>query len=247
MNLVAAQLARRAADAAESARARATAVRGRRAGPDHADRLAVTGRQRPGRPQRHLGPARATRTGSPAEAWSRAARTSCSSRPSSTPSTPRPPSSRSRALFDELGYRVPVMISGTITDASGRTLSGQTVEAFWASVRHARPLSVGLNCALGAKQLRPYLQELSGIADVFVSGLSQRGPAQRVRRLRRGAAGDRGHPVPAHGHRVAQLRGRLLRHDARPYPGHRGRGRRPHPAQRARRCRGTPACRAWSR
>ncbi len=78
-------------------------------------------------------------------------------------------------LFDELGFRVPVMISGTITDASGRTLSGQTVEAFWASVRHARPLSVGLNCALGAKQLRPYLQELSGIADVFVSGYPNAG------------------------------------------------------------------------
>ena len=78
-------------------------------------------------------------------------------------------------LFDELGFRVPVMISGTITDASGRTLSGQTVEAFWASVRHARPLSIGLNCALGAKQLRPYLQELSGIADVFVSGYPNAG------------------------------------------------------------------------
>ncbi|MCY7419701.1 MAG: homocysteine S-methyltransferase family protein, partial [Chloroflexi bacterium] len=78
-------------------------------------------------------------------------------------------------LFEELGYRLPVMISGTITDASGRTLSGQTVEAFWASVRHARPLSIGLNCALGAKQLRPYLQELSGIADVFVSGYPNAG------------------------------------------------------------------------
>ena len=72
-------------------------------------------------------------------------------------------------LFDELGWRVPVMISGTITDASGRTLSGQTVAAFWNSVRHARPLSVGLNCALGARLLRPYIQELSRIADVPIS------------------------------------------------------------------------------
>src|SRR5690606_5412502 len=78
-------------------------------------------------------------------------------------------------LFEELGFRLPVMISGTITDASGRTLSGQTVSAFWDSVRHARPLSVGLNCALGAKQLRPYLQELSGIADTFVSGYPNAG------------------------------------------------------------------------
>ena len=78
-------------------------------------------------------------------------------------------------LFDELGFRVPVVISGTITDASGRTLSGQTVSAFWDSVRHARPFAVGLNCALGAKQLRPYLQELSGLADTFVSGYPNAG------------------------------------------------------------------------
>ncbi len=72
-------------------------------------------------------------------------------------------------LFEDLGRRLPVMISGTITDASGRTLSGQTTEAFWNSVRHANPLSVGLNCALGAEELRPYLEELSTKADTFVS------------------------------------------------------------------------------
>ncbi|GHC20098.1 methionine synthase [Kushneria pakistanensis] len=72
-------------------------------------------------------------------------------------------------LFEALGYRVPIMISGTITDASGRTLSGQTTEAFWNSVRHARPISVGLNCALGAEDLRPYLEELSRRANTFVS------------------------------------------------------------------------------
>ncbi|AYF35115.1 methionine synthase [Vreelandella sp. 21] len=72
-------------------------------------------------------------------------------------------------LFDDLNTRLPVMISGTITDASGRTLSGQTTEAFWNSVRHAQPLSVGLNCALGAEELRPYIEELSTKADTFVS------------------------------------------------------------------------------
>ncbi|HEX7046823.1 MAG TPA: methionine synthase [Gammaproteobacteria bacterium] len=72
-------------------------------------------------------------------------------------------------VFIARGKRVPVMISATITDASGRTLSGQTVEAFWNSVRHVRPLSVGLNCALGAEQLRPYVEELSRIADCHVS------------------------------------------------------------------------------
>ncbi|MFU8817321.1 MAG: methionine synthase [Pseudomonadales bacterium] len=73
------------------------------------------------------------------------------------------------ALSTELGYRVPLMISGTITDASGRTLSGQTCEAFWFSLRHAEPLVVGLNCALGAEQLRPYVDQLGRVADTFVS------------------------------------------------------------------------------
>src|SRR3546814_4121029 len=61
-------------------------------------------------------------------------------------------------LFEARGFSLPVVISGTITDASGRTLSGQTAEAFWNSVRHAQPLSIGLNCALGAKELRQYVR-----------------------------------------------------------------------------------------
>jgi 5-methyltetrahydrofolate--homocysteine methyltransferase len=72
-------------------------------------------------------------------------------------------------FFDEAGRRWPVMISGTITDASGRTLSGQTAEAFWNSLRHIRPLSFGLNCALGAKDLRQYVEELSRVCDCFIS------------------------------------------------------------------------------
>ncbi|WP_090205549.1 methionine synthase [Ectothiorhodospira magna] len=72
-------------------------------------------------------------------------------------------------LFEDRGERWPVMISGTITDASGRTLTGQTTEAFWNSLRHARPFSIGLNCALGPKELRPYVEELSRIADTHVS------------------------------------------------------------------------------
>ncbi len=73
------------------------------------------------------------------------------------------------SFFEEKGLRLPVMLSGTITDASGRTLSGQTVEAFWNSVSHVRPVSVGLNCALGAEDLRQYVEELSRIADTRVS------------------------------------------------------------------------------
>ncbi len=72
-------------------------------------------------------------------------------------------------LFEERGRRWPIIISGTITDASGRTLSGQVTEAFWNSVRHANPLAIGLNCALGAKEIRPYIAELSRLATCFVS------------------------------------------------------------------------------
>jgi 5-methyltetrahydrofolate--homocysteine methyltransferase len=72
-------------------------------------------------------------------------------------------------LFDELPARLPVMVSVTVTDASGRTLSGQTIEAFYNSVVHAHPFSVGINCALGAKQMRPYVEELARIAGCFVT------------------------------------------------------------------------------
>jgi len=78
-------------------------------------------------------------------------------------------------LFEEVGDRLPVMISGTITDASGRTLSGQTVSAFWASINHIPFLSVGLNCALGATEMRPYLQELSEIANCYISAYPNAG------------------------------------------------------------------------
>jgi 5-methyltetrahydrofolate--homocysteine methyltransferase len=72
--------------------------------------------------------------------------------------------------FEESGERLPLIISGTVTDASGRILSGQTVTAFWYSVRHARPLAIGLNCALGAALMRPYIQELAKVApDTFIS------------------------------------------------------------------------------
>src|SRR5688572_16336030 len=74
-----------------------------------------------------------------------------------------------QTLLEERGVVVPLIVSGTITDASGRTLSGQTTEAFYNSVRHAQPLIVGLNCALGAKELRPYVEELAGIAETYVS------------------------------------------------------------------------------
>jgi len=71
--------------------------------------------------------------------------------------------------FEDHGIRLPIMISVTITDASGRTLSGQTPEAFWNSVSHTRPISVGINCALGAELMRPYIEELAGVADVYTS------------------------------------------------------------------------------
>ena len=77
--------------------------------------------------------------------------------------------------FDETGIELPIMISGTITDRSGRTLSGQTAEAFWYSMRHLRPFSVGLNCALGAELMRPYIAELAHVADVRISAYPNAG------------------------------------------------------------------------
>ena len=82
--------------------------------------------------------------------------------------------------LDELGVDLPIIVSGTITDASGRTLSGQTTEAFWNSIRHAKPAVVGLNCALGGKQLRPYIEELSRIADTFRVRLPERGACRTL-------------------------------------------------------------------
>jgi 5-methyltetrahydrofolate--homocysteine methyltransferase len=78
-------------------------------------------------------------------------------------------------VFEEKGVELPIMISGTITDLSGRTLSGQTPEAFWYSMRHLRPFSIGLNCALGAELMRPYLAELAAHADARVSAYPNAG------------------------------------------------------------------------
>lgn len=78
-------------------------------------------------------------------------------------------------VFDALGFEVPIMLSVTITDQSGRTLSGQTPEAFWNAVRHAKPLSVGINCALGPDLMRPYVAELSTVADCYLSAYPNAG------------------------------------------------------------------------
>ena len=116
------------------------------------------------------------------------------------------------------GERLPVIVSGTVTDASGRILSGQTVSAFWHSVRHARPLAIGLNCALGAALMRPYIEELSRVAgDTFVScypnaglpnPMSETGFDETPEVTSRPARGVRQAGLPQH-------RRRLLRHDAR--------------------------------
>jgi 5-methyltetrahydrofolate--homocysteine methyltransferase len=78
-------------------------------------------------------------------------------------------------VFDEMGVELPIIVSGTITDLSGRTLSGQTPEAFWYSMRHLRPFAIGLNCALGAAAMRPFLAELAKIADTYISAYPNAG------------------------------------------------------------------------
>ena len=122
------------------------------------------------------------------------------------------------AQFERRGARLPVIISGTITDASGRTLSGQTTEAFYNSVRHARPLAVGLNCALGAKELRPYVEELSRVAEMPRLLLPERRAAERLRRVRRHARGHGARDGRLGAGRLAQPRRRLLRHHAGAHP-----------------------------
>ena len=138
------------------------------------------------------------------------------------------------------------MISVTITDRSGRTLAGQTIEAFWITIAHARPFSVGVNCALGAAEMRPYLAELSRVADCWTTCYPNAGlpnafgeydelpgaDGRRARRVRRERPGEH--------------HGRLLRHDAGPHPRdrRRRRGKAPRPACRRRRT--SPASRASS-
>ena len=91
---------------------------------------------------------------------------------------PKPPYFAAEEAFDSQGRRIPIMVSGTITDASGRTLSGQTAEAFWVSMSHAPLFSIGLNCALGAEQLTPYLEALSARGTLRHFSPSQRRAAR---------------------------------------------------------------------
>jgi 5-methyltetrahydrofolate--homocysteine methyltransferase len=144
--------------------------------------------------------------------------------------------------FDNSGQRLPLIISGTVTDASGRILSGQTVTAFWHSVRHAQPLAVGLNCALGAALMRPYIQELAKVAgDTFIScypnaglpnPMSETGfdetpdvtsrllhefAAEGLVNIVGGCCGTTPDHIAAIGQAVAPVSGRLLNNNARFY------------------------------
>ncbi len=152
-----------------------------------------------------------------------------------------------RQALDEAGIDLPIIISGTITDASGRTLSGQTTEAFWNSVRHARPLAIGLNCALGAKQLRPYVEELSRIADTYVSAYPNAGLPNAFGEYDEAAVRDGGADPRVRDQRLRQHRRRLLRHDARSHPAHPRSGRRRCRRASRRRSSGAAACPASSR
>ena len=118
------------------------------------------------------------------------------------------------------------MISVTITDRSGRTLSGQTLDAFYVSIEHAQPFSVGLNCALGAREMRPYLAELAAHRHLLRELLSERRPAECLRPVRRAARRDRRAAARVRRERLRQHHRRLLRHDAGSHPRGRARGRR---------------------
>ena len=150
-------------------------------------------------------------------------------------------------VFDDRGITLPVMISATITDASGRTLSGQTVEAFWNSVAHFPALSVGLNCALGADRMRPYVEELARIAPCFLSCHPNAGLPNEFGGVRRDARIHGATVVGVRRKRLAQHRRRLLRHDARAHPRDRRRRARLAAAQAAARRRTTRGSAGWSR
>ena len=122
-------------------------------------------------------------------------------------------------VFEERGVRLPLMISVTITDRSGRTLSGQTLEAFYISIRHAKPFSVGINCALGARDMRPYMEELARMAECYVSSYPNAGLPNAFGEYDEQADGDRRTAARLRRLRLRKHRRRLLRHDARPHRG----------------------------
>ena len=126
----------------------------------------------------------------------------------------------------DVAPHIPRWISFTAIDASGRNLSGQTVEAFWLSVEHADPLIVGVNCSLGAAEMRPYVESLSRVSTAYVACHPNAGPAERARSARRAARGHGPPPPRVRPQRARQRRRRLLRDDARPRHGDPGRGRR---------------------
>ena len=214
LNRDGARLARRAAVKAEQAR-RAAALRRRRARADQPHRLAFARRQQSRLPRGHVRrPARSPMP-SRSKASSTAAPTSCSSRRFSTRSTPRPRSSPAIEAFAERGLRLPIMISGTITDRSGRTLSGQTPTAFWHSVRHARPFSIGLNCALGASAMREHLAEISAVADTLVCAYPNAGLPNAFGQYDESPEAMAAQIAEFAARRPRQHRRRLLRLDAR--------------------------------
>ena len=117
-------------------------------------------------------------------------------------------------LFETLGFEIPIMLSVTITDQSGRTLSGQTPEAFWNAVAHANPLSVGINCALGPDLMRPYVVELSNAATCYMSAYPNAGLPNAFGGYDETPESMVSHMKGMGGERLSEHHRRLLRHDA---------------------------------
>ena len=229
LNLHGARLVRRALDRATAEDGR-RALRRRRARADQPHRLDLAGRQRPRLPRRQLR--------RPARRLCRADRRADRRRRRPDPDRDdlrhaerQGGDLRLRGGLRREGVRLPIMISGTITDLSGRTLSGQTPTAFWHSVRHARPFTVGLNCALGAAAMRAHLGEIAEVADTLTCAYPNAGLPNAFGRLRREPGVHGGADRGVRARRPDQRRRRLLRHHARAHPGDR-RGRRQVPAAR---------------
>ena len=150
-------------------------------------------------------------------------------------------------VFEETGIELPVIVSGTITDASGRTLSGQTVEAFWNSVRHVRPIAIGPQLRARREAAPSARRGARADRGLLRERLSECGPAECLRRVRRAGLRDRGAARRMGRERARQHRRRLLRHDARAHRAHRARRRRRAAAQARESVRAAAGCRASRR
>ena len=207
----------------DRAHAGPAAVRRRLDGADQPHAVDLAGRQQPGVPQHDVRRAARGVQGAGARADRRRLRSAAARDDRRHAQREGRRSSRSKRCSRSAASALPLMISVTITDRSGRTLSGQTIDAFWVSIAHARPFSVGINCALGARDMRPYIAELARIADCYISCYPNAGLPNAFGEYDEQPADTGGALREFADERLREHRRRLLRHDAGSHRGDRRR------------------------